>query len=127
VSDALDIVNGFLKVAAKRDYDAALPMLTEDVEYQNMMLPPIHGRESVRETLEMLLGMCADSEWVVHKELTDDTVVMNERTDRFHLNGEWCDLPVMGVFEVRDGRIAAWRDYFDLATVMTKMFPESPA
>jgi limonene-1,2-epoxide hydrolase len=26
-------------------------------------------------------------------------------------------LPVMGVFEVRDGRIAAWRDYFDLATV----------
>ena len=27
------------------------------------------------------------------------------------------ELPVMGVFEVRDGRIAVWRDYFDLATV----------
>jgi limonene-1,2-epoxide hydrolase len=25
-------------------------------------------------------------------------------------------LPVAGVFEVRDGKIAAWRDYFDLAT-----------
>jgi limonene-1,2-epoxide hydrolase len=23
----------------------------------------------------------------------------------------------MGVFEVRDGKIAVWRDYFDLATV----------
>jgi limonene-1,2-epoxide hydrolase len=124
VSDALEIVNDFLTVAAKRDYDRALPMLAEDVVYQNMMLPPIHGREAVRETLEMLLGLCADSEWLVHRELTDGTVVMNERTDRFHLHGEWCDLPVMGVFELRDGLIAAWRDYFDLPTVMTKMFPE---
>ena len=24
---------------------------------------------------------------------------------------------MMGVFEVRDRKIAAWRDYFDLATV----------
>jgi limonene-1,2-epoxide hydrolase len=24
----------------------------------------------------------------------------------------------MGTFEVRDGRIAAWRDYFDLQTFM---------
>jgi limonene-1,2-epoxide hydrolase len=127
VSDAQEIVDEFLKVVAKRDYDRALPMLAEDIEYQNMMMPPIHGREAVRETLEMLLGMCADSEWVVHRELTDGTVVMNERSDRFHLNGEWFDLPVMGVFEVRDGLIATWRDYFDLATVTTKMFPEGAA
>jgi limonene-1,2-epoxide hydrolase len=30
-------------------------------------------------------------------------------------------LPVTGVFEVVDGRIVAWRDYFDMATV-TKAF-----
>jgi limonene-1,2-epoxide hydrolase len=30
-------------------------------------------------------------------------------------------LPVMGVFEVHDGRIAAWRDYFDMAAI-TKAF-----
>ena len=24
-------------------------------------------------------------------------------------------LPVMGTFEVRDGKISAWRDYFDMA------------
>jgi limonene-1,2-epoxide hydrolase len=124
---ALETVHAFLKAAAKRDYDVALPMLTEDIEYQNMMLPPIHGREGVHETLEMLLGLCTDSEWLVHRELTDGTLVMNERTDRFELHGEWCDLPVMGVFEVRDGQIAKWRDYFDLPTVMTKMFPEGAA
>jgi limonene-1,2-epoxide hydrolase len=46
---------------------------------------------------------------------------MNERTDRFLLKGEWVDLPVAGVFEVRDGRITLWRDYFDLPTIMNKM------
>jgi len=35
---------------------------------------------------------------------------MNERTDRFLLKGEWFDLPVAGVFELRDGRIALWRE-----------------
>ena len=32
------------------------------------------------------------------------------------LGGKDIALPVAGVFEVRDGKIAAWRDYFDLAT-----------
>lgn len=26
------------------------------------------------------------------------------------------NLPIVGVFEIRGGKISAWRDYFDLAT-----------
>jgi limonene-1,2-epoxide hydrolase len=117
----IEIVNAFLKAASARDYDTALPMLTEDVEYQNMMLPAVHGREQVRETLEGLMALCTGSEWVVHRELAGGDVVMNERTDRFEINGAWLDLPVMGTFVVRDGQIALWRDYFDLQTVMAVM------
>lgn len=47
---------------------------------------------------------------------------MTERTDRFE-PGSWVDLPVMGVFEVHDGGINLWRDYFDLQTVMAAMQP----
>jgi limonene-1,2-epoxide hydrolase len=39
---------------------------------------------------------------------------MNERTDRLKMNGSWVELPVMGVYEFRDGKISAWRDYFDM-------------
>lgn len=117
----LETVNAFLRAAAARDYDAALPLLTDDVEYQNMMLPPVHGHAAVRETLEGLLALCTASEWVVHKELAQGDLVMNERTDRFQMDGSWTDLPVAGVFELRDGRIARWRDYFDLQTVMQAM------
>ena len=117
----VDVVNAFLKAAATRDYEMALPMLTDDVEYQNMMLPAVHGREQVRETLEGLLALCTGSEWLVHRELAGGDIVMNERTDRFERGGTWVDLPVMGTFVLRDGQIALWRDYFDLQTVMAAM------
>jgi hypothetical protein len=31
------------------------------------------------------------------------------------------ELPVMGTFVVRDGKIAAWRDYFDLNQYMSQL------
>jgi limonene-1,2-epoxide hydrolase len=46
----------------------------------------------------------------------DGDVVLTERIDTFEMGGKDVVLPVMGVFEVRDGKIAAWRDYFDMAT-----------
>lgn len=119
----LETVRAFMTAAADRDYDTSLGLLTEDVEYQNMMLPPVRGREQVRQTLEGLLALCSDSEWVVHRELADGDLVMNERTDRFRIGDTWTDLPVMGMFELRDGRIALWRDYFDLQTIMAAMPP----
>ena len=119
--DALETVHAFLAAAEKRDYDASLPLLAEDVEYQNMPLPPVHGREAVRETLEALLSMCTGLEVVTHRELVSGDTVMNERTDRFMLKGEWVDLPVAGVFVVRDGQIALWRDYFDLPSLTDQM------
>ena len=123
---ALDTVNRFLTAAAKRDYDTALPLLTEDVEYQNMPIMPVKGREAVKEQLEALLAMGGDSEWKVLKEVVDGDVVMNERVDRFEINGKWAELPVMGVFVLRDGLIAEWRDYFDLQTIMNAISANQP-
>ena len=114
----LEIVNTFMAAAATRDYDTALPLLTEDVEYHNMPIDPVVGRDAVREQLEFLLAQTTESEWVVHREVASGDTVMNERTDRFLVGGKWVDLPVAGVFVLRDGRIAVWHDYFDLQTVM---------
>jgi limonene-1,2-epoxide hydrolase len=114
----LETVNAFMTAAAKRDYDTALPLLTEDVEYQNMPIAPVKGRDAVKEQLEALLAMGTDSEWKVLNEVTSGNMVMNERVDRFQLGGKWAELPVMGVFILRDDLIAEWRDYFDLQTIM---------
>jgi limonene-1,2-epoxide hydrolase len=119
----LETVHAFMTAAAARDYDVALGLLTDDVEYQNMPLPPVHGVPAVKETLEMLLATAESSEWVVHREAANGNLVMNERIDRFLVGGRWLELPVAGVFELRDGRIALWRDYFDLETIMKQMAP----
>ena len=50
-----------------------------------------------------------------------DNVVLTERIDTFHVGDIVAPLPVMGTFEIRDGKISAWRDYFDMAQI-TKMF-----
>jgi limonene-1,2-epoxide hydrolase len=121
MSTALDTVNRFLVAAAKRDYDTALPLLTEDVEYQNMPITPVKGREAVKEQLEALLAMGTDSEWKVLREVANGDVVMNERVDVFTIGGKPAELPVMGVFVLRDGLIAEWRDYFDLQTIMNQI------
>jgi limonene-1,2-epoxide hydrolase len=119
----LETVRAFMTAAANRDYDTALGLLTDDVEYQNMPLPAVHGGAAVKETLDMVLASAESSEWVVHRELAGENLVMNERTDRFLVNGKWIELPVAGVFELRDGRISLWRDYFDLDTIMKQMAP----
>jgi limonene-1,2-epoxide hydrolase len=35
-------------------------------------------------------------------------------------DAEPISLPVTGVFEIEDGKIAAWRDYFDMATITSQ-------
>jgi len=50
--------------------------------------------------------------------------VLTERTDRFLIKGKWVEVPVMGAFELRDGKITAWRDYFDVNQVINQ-WPES--
>ena len=115
------VVHAFLAAAAKRDYETALPLVTDDVEYQNMMLPAVHGKEAMVETLEMMLTMCSASEWVVLREVAAGDLVMNERVDRFTMGGVTSDLPVAGVFTLRDGQISVWHDNFDLQTIMTAM------
>jgi limonene-1,2-epoxide hydrolase len=51
----------------------------------------------------------------------DIGVVMTERVDVFKLPDKSFELPVMGTFELSDGKINAWRDYFDLNQFTSQM------
>jgi limonene-1,2-epoxide hydrolase len=57
-----------------------------------------------------------------HRQTVTGNVVMNERTDKFRIGDAWVALPVAGVFELDgDGRIALWRDYFDIGMYQKQM------
>ena len=50
-----------------------------------------------------------------------DGIVMNERSDRFQIGTHTITLRVMGVFELADGKITHWRDYFDMNQYLAQL------
>lgn len=118
---AADTVDAFLAAICAGDLERALTMVSDDVVYDNVPIGPVTGPEGIRQVLGGFLGSATGTDWVVHRQVADDTTVMNERTDRFELGGEWRELRVMGVFEVRDGAITLWRDYFDMTELQRLM------
>jgi limonene-1,2-epoxide hydrolase len=49
-----------------------------------------------------------------HRNVAEGSTVLNERTDAMIIGPVRLQFWVCGVFEVHDGRITLWRDYFDL-------------
>ncbi len=56
------------------------------------------------------------TEWELLNIASQGNVVFTERVDRTKTTRGDVDLPCAGVFEMEDGKIKEWRDYFDLAT-----------
>lgn len=116
-------VTAFIQALERKDLDTACTFLTDDVEYDNVPIAKVYGPEAVATTLGPFFGMCSGIEWVIHHQAATGDVVMNERSDRFEIGGRWVELDVAGLFVLRDGKIALWRDYFDLAAFQRMMSP----
>lgn len=86
----------------------------EDAVYHNIPMEPAVGRTAIRDTIAGFLAQVDRIRFEIHHQLTSGNVVMNERTDTFHVGGRATPLRVMGVFEINNGLITAWRDYFDM-------------
>jgi limonene-1,2-epoxide hydrolase len=111
-----EIVNEFVARVVRMDLDAACELVSDDVEYDNVPISKVYGPDGIKGVLGQMVGALDEVEWVIHRQVAVGNLVMNERTDRFGMNGKWMDLPVAGVFEVIDGKITLWRDYFDMNT-----------
>jgi limonene-1,2-epoxide hydrolase len=114
-------VDEFIRLILAKDLDGALALCTDDLEYDNVPMEKLHGKDAARAFLEPMLGEGVGVSWVVHEQIASGDVVMNERTDSFQFGDVHIDLPVAGLFRVRDGKIALWRDYFDLRTFEQQM------
>lgn len=112
----LATVEAFLEAFALMDFNRALSYLADDVEYTNIPLMTVRGHAGVREVLEPFFEPIHENEFVILRNAATGPVVFLERLDRHRLDHGWRELPVNSVFEVHDGKITVWRDYFDLTT-----------
>ena len=112
----LETVRRFCEAFSRRDPDEILEFFSEDAVYHNMPLPPVLGKAGIKVVLDMFLKPAESVEFIILNIAEgEDGAVLTERVDKFSLGGKNVELPVMGVFELTDGKISAWRDYFDMA------------
>lgn len=117
----ISVVESFFAACKAVDIHRALDLLADDIEYQNVPLPPDRGKPAVERTLRRFIKLAPEFDVRMHNIAAQGHVVLTERTDI--LRGPFVDLEfwVCGTFEIRDGKIVLWRDRFDLASVMTQL------
>ncbi|EME99446.1 nuclear transport factor 2 family protein [Streptomyces mobaraensis NBRC 13819 = DSM 40847] len=114
-----DVVARFFAAWDGLDPARLASFFAEDGTYHSMPLPPVVGRDRIHAYFTDFLARFTAADFTVHHQASSATegggVVFNERTDEMRLrSGAVVRVRVAGVFEIRDGLIAAWRDYFDL-------------
>lgn len=112
-ADPQAVAEAFMEALAAPDLDRALSYLADDVEYTNVGLPTIRGRDRVARALRGLDRPGASFEVYLHSISADGPVVLTERTDVIVLGRFRAQFWVWGRFDVHDGRITLWRDSFD--------------
>jgi limonene-1,2-epoxide hydrolase len=124
MADPIAVVQEFCDAWAQGDLDALMEFFTDDAVYHNIPVAPVTGRDAIRATIAGFTAGVDRVEFRVGHIAASDNVVLTERVDAFVTPTVTIELPVMGTFEVVDGKIAAWRDYFDLNQFMSQL-PQS--
>src|SRR5436853_6991312 len=112
MSAAADLIQQFCNAWGKgATVDEIVEFFTDDAVYHNTPVDPLTGKDAIKSTIAMFTTGVQRVEFRVRHLVADGDVVLTERVDAFFLADKTIELPVMGTFEVRDGKIAAWRDY----------------
>jgi len=113
----LEVVRAFITAMETMDFDTAVRHVSDDCEYTNGPLGTSYGPAGIRGMLEPFFAPILENQLLIRREAANGPLVFQERLDRHRLPTGWIELPVTGVYEVRDGRIAVWHEYFDVATL----------
>ena len=114
--DVDQIVTDFCKAWGRADLDAIMNAFAEDAVYHNIPMAPCEGKPAIEAFIKSFLSENPDGiDFEIHHQVSSGSIVFNERTDTLTMQGNKVAAPVCGVFEIgADGKITAWRDYFDM-------------
>ncbi len=119
--DNVAIITEFIAAWSRLDADELAGYFTEDGTYHNMPAGPVSGRDRVRDFIAGFTKGWTSTTWDLLNIAADGDVVIAERLDRTVAGDRSVDLPCTGVFEMSEGRIKVWRDYFDMGTFVKAM------
>jgi limonene-1,2-epoxide hydrolase len=115
------VIVDFIEAWSRLDPSELADFFTEDGVYHNMPSQPVEGRANVEALIRGFSAGWTETTWDVLTIMSSGDTVVAERVDRTTAGDRSVDLPVVGVFELEDGKIKVWRDYFDLGTYTRAM------
>ncbi len=108
-----DFMATFTEAWPMRDATTLRRFFSEGCEYRNGPTEPVTGREAIIANLAAMMALGGEVDADIIHMVAHGPIVMTERVDYVKLGGKTAGLQIAGVFEVHDGVITAWRDYFD--------------
>ncbi|MEZ5559948.1 MAG: SgcJ/EcaC family oxidoreductase [Pseudomonadales bacterium] len=118
MTDNEQIIRDFIAAWSRLDPSELAGYFTDDGCYYNMPTQPIRGRDNVENFIRGFTANWKATEWEIRSIAAAGERVFAERVDKTKTTQGDVDLPCVGVFEMQDGKIREWRDYFDLNTFM---------
>jgi limonene-1,2-epoxide hydrolase len=106
-------VETFLYALQDEDFDTADAQLADNIVWQNVGWPTLRGRDRIMKLFRRGEGR-AGFEVKIHRIAAEGAAVLTERTDVLVFGPLRLQFWVCGTFEVHNGRITLWRDYFDM-------------
>jgi limonene-1,2-epoxide hydrolase len=121
MADNQQIIRDFIAAWSRLDPAELASYFTDDGCYHNIPAQPVRGRANVEQFIRGFTSTWTATQWDVVSLTVDGDRVFAERVDRTRTRQGDVDLPCVGVFEMENGKIREWRDYFDLNTYMKAM------
>lgn len=111
----IDKVREFIARWEAKDVEGIMSTFSDTPFYHNIPMEPLTSKADIRKFIEPFLEPVTAVEWEVLSIAEDaNGTVLTERVDAFVFGDKRIALPVMGTFEFAGGKLAKWRDYFDL-------------
>jgi limonene-1,2-epoxide hydrolase len=115
------VIRDFIAAWSRLDPAELAAFFAEDGCYFNIPTQPVRGRRNVEAFIRGFTSTWTETQWDLLNIAASGDVVYTERLDRTRTTQGDVDLPCCGVFEMENGKIREWRDYFDLNTFTQAM------
>jgi limonene-1,2-epoxide hydrolase len=106
MSQNTQLIEEFCSAWSRLDAAELADYFTEDGVYHNMPADPITGRAQVKAFIEAFLTGWTKTDWEILTLAECGDRVIAERIDRTMVGDKKVELPCVGVFEIRGGKIA---------------------
>lgn len=117
-----ETVRQFIAAWSRLDVEELLGYFAPEGTYHNMPIAPVSGHQALRPFIAGFISGWAETSWEVLHLVEHGDVVIAERVDRtVTRDGKQVDLPCCGVFEMEQGKIKVWRDYFDMGSYVKSL------